>query len=333
MESGIRGATAAETLAKRFVCPTCGGRLDEALACAPCRLAPHTAEGLVDFLGAREPEGAAGTVRAFYEARPFPGYSPADDAPTLIDRGLRSSFLTGLDAALAPDARLVDCGAGTAQVGMFLALRAPHRQVFAVDGCRASLLAASEFRTRARVDNLHLVRADLFALPFAPGSFDVVLCRGVVHHTPRPYDAIDSVAARVAPGGILLLGIYESWARALHVARRGLGRVRGRPIAALDPVLRRRDLDVEKKRTWIEDQYRHPLERLMPLPRVVAHLESRGFAWLRSVPPDPTGSPLFSATPRPGALGFTARRLGWAARGLSDEDAGLVAVILRRQRT
>jgi SAM-dependent methyltransferase len=332
LESGTRGGTAARALAERLVCPECGGRLDGELACVSCRLTPRTAEGLVDFLGAREPGGAAAAVRAFYEARPFPGYSPADDAPTLIDRGLRSSFLTGLDAALAPDARLVDCGAGTAQVGMFLALRAPRRQVFAVDGCRASLLAAHEFRTRARVDNLHLVRADLFALPFAPESFDVVLCRGVVHHTPRPYDAIDGVAARVAPGGILLLGIYESWARALHVARRGLGRLRGKPIAALDPLLRRRDLDAEKKRTWIEDQYRHPLERLMPMPRVVAHLEARGFEWLRSVPPAAGSAPLFAATERPSSLGFTARRLGWAARGLSDEDAGLVMVVMRRHR-
>src|SRR5688572_20816622 len=332
MESGAGSAVAAKDLAQRLACPSCGGRLDETLACSACKLAPDLAEGLVDFLGPRGPSGEASAVRAFYEARPFPGYSPADDAPTLIDRGLRSSFLTGLDAALAPDARLVDCGAGTAQVGMFLALRAPHRQVFAVDGCRASLLAANTFRKRARVDNLHLVRADLFALPFAKESFDVVLCRGVVHHTARPYDAIDSVAARVAPGGILLLGFYESWARALHVARRGLGRVRGRPIALLDPLLRRRDLDQEKKRTWIEDQYRHPLEHLMPLPRVVAHLERRGLEWLRSVPPAPDGSPLFSATPRPSAAGFTARRLGWAARGLSDEDAGLVAVVMHRQR-
>ncbi len=331
MESGVN-AGVAKSLADRLACPECGGPLDGGLACAKCKIAPDLTEGLVDFLGRREPGGAAAQVRAFYEARPFPGYSPADDAPTLIDRGLRSSFLTGLDAALAPDARLVDCGAGTAQVGMFLALRAPHRQVFAVDGCKASLLAANEFRTRARVDNLHLIRADLFALPFAPGSFDVVISRGVVHHTPRPYDAIDSVAARVAPGGILLLGFYESMARALHVARRSLGRVRGKPIALLDPLLRRRDLDEEKKRTWIEDQYHHPLEHLLPLPRVVGHLEARGFEWLRSVPPAPDGSSLFSATPRPSALGFTARRLGWAARGLADEDAGLVAVILRRQR-
>ena len=40
-------------------------------------------------------------------------------------------------------------------------------------------------------------------------------------------------------------------------------------MRALDPVLRRRDLDEEKKRTWIEDQYRHPLEHILAFPSVL----------------------------------------------------------------
>jgi SAM-dependent methyltransferase len=205
--------------------------------------------------------------------------------------------------------------------------------VVAVDGCRASLRAADRFRERARVENLQLLRADLLALPLERASFEVVLCRGVVHHALRPQEAIDSVAAFVAPGGVLVLGFYERFARALHVARRAFGRALGRPIAALDPLLRRRDLDQQKKRTWIEDQYRHPLEHRLALPCVVAQLEARGFQWLRSVPPAPDGAPLFDPTPRPAGLGLAARRLGWAARGLADEDAGLVVLVMRRHRT
>lgn len=322
----------ARALAERLACPTCHGHLDQELACRTCRIVARPDGGIVDFLQTAEPGERAGEVRAFYEARPFPGYAPGDDAPALIDRGRRSSFLRALDAALTPGAAVLDCGCGTAQVAAFLALCAARRDVVAVDGCRASLRAAEGFRSRAGLENLHLVRADLFALPLAPASFDVVVCRGVVHHTERPFDAIDRVAERVAPGGVLVLGFYERFARAPHALRRLLGRRIGRPITALDPLLRRRDLDPEKKRTWIEDQYRHPLERRLALPRVLAHLEARGFTWLRSVPPLDAGADLFAPTPRPGPLGLLARRLAWAARGLGDEDAGLVGLLVRRHR-
>jgi len=101
-------------------------------------------------------------------------------------------------------------------------------------------------------------------------------------------------------------------------------------IALLDPVLRRRDLDARKKETWIEDQYRHPLERLLPFPGVTVALEAQGFLWVRSVPPATTADEIFTPTPRPGALALFGRRLNWAWRCLWDEDAGLVCVVLRR---
>lgn len=275
-------------------------------------------------------DDATTAVREFYEARPFPGYAPGDDAAALIDRARRSSYLLALDAATPADASVLDCGCGTGQVAAWLALRGARRRVLAVDGCRASLLAADAFRARAGIANLTLARGDLFALPCAPAAFDVVHCRGVIHHTARPYEALSEVARRVAPGGLLVLGFYESLARAPHVARRVLGRLAGRPIAALDPLLRRTDLDDEKKRTWIEDQYRHPLELLLPMPRVLAACERLGLEWVTSVPP--AEHDLTTPTPRPGALARLSLRLGWAVRGLSDEDAGLVALVLRRHR-
>jgi hypothetical protein len=100
-------------------------------------------------------------------------------------------------------------------------------------------------------------------------------------------------------------------------------------VNALDPVLRRSDIDPERKRIWIDDQYHHPLEHLLPLPRVLAHLERLGFRWVRSVPPSP-GLALFDATPRPTTPGLLRRRLGWMLAGLSDPDAGLVFLVAQR---
>lgn len=276
-------------------------------------------------------ETRAPHVTAFYERNPFPGYMPADDAAALLDRCRASPFLDGLDKAIAPDATVLDAGCGTGQITNFLGLAGPRRAVLGADLCNASLSAAEGFRSRAGVRNVRFVRADLFNLPTREERFDVVISRGVVHHTPDPARATAGVARRVRPGGMLVLGFYETIARMPHQVRQVLSRGGRAPIALLDPVLRRRDLDARKKETWIEDQYRHPLERLLPFPGVTAALEDQGFEWVRSVPPATTADEIFTPTPRPGALALFGRRLNWAWRCLWDEDAGLVCVVLRRR--
>ncbi len=313
------------------ICPRCFSRLEPASPCSACGLAfERLGDGLIDVLGRREREERAANVERFYERSPFPGYAPADDAGTLLDRSRRAPFLVSLDEALGPEGRVLDCGCGTAQLAAFLALSAPRRELFGIDGCRASLACAEEFRRRIHLPNLQLVRADLFDLPVRVESFEAVICRGVVHHTPDPAQAIQRVARCVAPGGVLVLGFYENLARLFHRTRRVLARLTGRPIAFLDPLLRHRDLDPEKARIWIEDQYHHPLEHMLTLPFVLHVLEEAGFAWVRTVPPAVAGPGLFRATPRPGPLGLLGLRLGWMARGLGDPDAGLVCLVARR---
>ena len=52
-------------------------------------------------------------------------------------------------------------------------------------------------------------------------------------------------------------------------------------------------------------------------------MRSAGFGWLRERAARARRG-LFAGTPRPGGLA-SARRLGWAWRCLTDEDAGLVS--------
>lgn len=312
-------------------CPRCFRAFDDDHRCPDCKLEFDRVGGLLDVLGPTEREARAAEVEAFYTKSPFPGYAPADDASSILDRSRRSAFLRSLDGAIGPEARVVDCGCGTAQLAAFLALSGPRRTVFGVDGCKMSLTHAEDFRSRTGTDNLQLVRADLFDLPLETESFQVVISRGVVHHTPDPDGAIASVARAVAPGGILVLGFYETWGRLFHCTRRTLSKLVGREIEFLDPILRRRDIDAEKKRIWIDDQYRHPLEHILPLPHVVRVLDGLGFDWVRTVPPAPEHGDLFEETARPSAAGFFSLRSGWALRGWNDPDAGLVCVVARRR--
>lgn len=62
---------------------------------------------------------------------------------------------------------------------------------------------------RERVgDRIDLVQADLYALPFAPGSFDVAYSIGVLHHLPDPERGFRSVTEMVKPGGLAFAWVY-----------------------------------------------------------------------------------------------------------------------------
>lgn len=53
-----------------------------------------------------------------------------------------------------------------------------------------------------------VIQADALALPFAPAQFDVVLCMGVIQHTPNPEQTIAALYEQVKPGGWLVIDHY-----------------------------------------------------------------------------------------------------------------------------
>lgn len=56
---------------------------------------------------------------------------------------------------------------------------------------------------------LHVVQADLFALPFEGGFFDKVFCYGVLQHTPDPKKAFLALTRFVKPGGEIAVDVYR----------------------------------------------------------------------------------------------------------------------------
>jgi SAM-dependent methyltransferase len=80
----------------------------------------------------------------------------------------------------------IGCGAGR----FTEVLLETGAEVWAVDASSAVDAARANLGEHER---LHLLQADLFDLPFAPGSFDRVLCYGVLQHTPDPRRAFLTV--------------------------------------------------------------------------------------------------------------------------------------------
>ena len=57
--------------------------------------------------------------------------------------------------------------------------------------------------------NYFICQADITALPFGPGSFDVVICIGVIQHTPNPEKTIAALCSYVNSGGLLVIDHYS----------------------------------------------------------------------------------------------------------------------------
>jgi SAM-dependent methyltransferase len=105
-----------------------------------------------------------------------------------------------------PGRRLLDAGVGA---GRF-AERAANKgaEVFGVDLTTAIDAA---YENIGRRPNVHLAQADIFALPFRPGTFDLAYSIGVLHHTPDTQAAFAHVASTVRPGGKFAVYLYARY--------------------------------------------------------------------------------------------------------------------------
>ena len=96
----------------------------------------------------------------------------------------------------------VGCGAGRFTEVM---LKAGAR-VFACD--LSSAVEANYANCRELSSDYFVCQADALKLPLAPGSFDFVVCLGVIQHTPSPEQTIAALARYVRAGGTLAIDHY-----------------------------------------------------------------------------------------------------------------------------
>jgi 2-polyprenyl-3-methyl-5-hydroxy-6-metoxy-1,4-benzoquinol methylase len=80
-------------------------------------------------------------------------------------------------------------------------------RVVGIDLSAAAEVAAQNLATRDFV----AFQADVFALPFAPESFDIIYSVGVLHHTPDCEAAMKALAKYLKPGGVLAVWLYSGY--------------------------------------------------------------------------------------------------------------------------
>lgn len=91
----------------------------------------------------------------------------------------------------------------------------------------------ANWKSNGHHSNLNLFQGDIFSIPFEDYSFDKVFCLGVIQHTPDPELAFSSLAAKVRPGGELVIDVYASsilsllrWKYLLRPITKHIGRER-----------------------------------------------------------------------------------------------------------
>jgi SAM-dependent methyltransferase len=80
-------------------------------------------------------------------------------------------------------------------------------RVVGVDLSAAAEVAAKNLASRDFV----AFQADVFALPFAPESFDVIYGIGVLHHMPDCEAAVKALDKYLKPGGLLVVWLYSGY--------------------------------------------------------------------------------------------------------------------------
>ena len=269
-----------EAFRELLACPACSGALSPDWSCGGCGARFDAPDGIPNL---RLPsDERTETVRRFYEAAPFPGYPPRDSLAGLRARAERNRFARLFDRAVPGDARVAEIGCGTGQMALYLA-RA-DRVVVGADLARESLALGAAAARRYRLDRVQFVETDLQRPGLKPGSFDVVYSSGVLHHTPDPRASFARLARLARPGGVIMVGVYNAFARMPLRARRLAARLSRFRIVPFDPVLRDRRHEPARREAWLRDQYQHPVAHRHTLGEVQRWFVANDVEYVRAYP-------------------------------------------------
>ena len=271
-------------------CARCGGRLRErgaTLSCGGCGQQYPVSDGIPQLFVPNDwgngKLDVTDIVRDFYEETPFPNYDDLDSRESLRKKAQTGLFARLLDEQIPSNALVLEAGCGTGQLSNFLGMDW-RRRVIGADLCMNSLRLAKGFRDHAAIVNADFVQINLFRLPFADASFDLVVSNGVLHHTADPKCGFCSILSKLKPGGYIIIGLYNWLGRLPTLWRRRLIERFGDRMAILDSRLRVGSLNSRRWAAWFRDQYKHPYESKHSIDEVLTWFKGNDVEFVSSVP-------------------------------------------------
>src|SRR3989442_516857 len=198
---------------KFLVCPACRSELDlresrregdeiveGELACAPCGRAYPVHGGVPRFVDAGAYASSFGFQWNAFRTVQLDSRNGTTQSERTLDTtiGWRAEAYRGRLA--------LDAGVGAGRFAEVVAGRGG--EVFGVDLTSA---VDAAYENIGRRESVHLAQADIFALPFKDGTFDLGYSIGVLHHTPDPAAAFRRLAAAVKHGGRMAVYLYPGY--------------------------------------------------------------------------------------------------------------------------
>lgn len=118
----------------------------------------------------------------------------------------KDRFLEVLDDNLSTlkNKKILEAGCGAGRFTEIM-LKANPENLFSVDLSNA---VEANYKNHTTYKNLTICQASILDLPFLEGSFDFVVCLGVIQHTPNPEETIKKLICQLRTGGILLIDHY-----------------------------------------------------------------------------------------------------------------------------
>jgi len=148
---------------------------------------------------------SASDVRALYQAFPYP--SPVAGDGLIRDVSNLVAFL--FPAETFEGKRILDAGCGTGHRLVALAKKFPRASFLGLDLTPAALTVARELAARHGVENVGFELADLHDLR-CPGSFDLIVSTGVIHHLENPERGLANLGRSLAADGHIILWLYHA---------------------------------------------------------------------------------------------------------------------------
>jgi SAM-dependent methyltransferase len=223
-------------------------------------------------------------VTEFYKITPFPNYKDNDDKQSILEKGNKNVLAQKFKNFIGFKKKVLEVGCGTGQLSIYFSLGTNNR-IVGFDPTIQSLNLAKNFARKNEISNIEFVNADIFDDVLVDNYFDFVWCNGVLHHTKDPYKAFQIVAKSLKSEGYILIGLYNKFGRFRTILRKYLSKIFGvRFLEFFDPTLKNLKISVEEKKSWIKDQYFHPIESLHTLDEVLEWFYNNDIEYVNSIP-------------------------------------------------
>ncbi|WP_417805047.1 class I SAM-dependent methyltransferase [Thalassospira lucentensis] len=230
----------------------------------------------------------------FYNEYPFPQRTiqrVIDDAAEWVQIFESMEYRQRLSGHI----EILDLGCGTGSFANGLAHHYPNAKVTGINISKSSLDFAENQAKDMSLNNVSFLEADIFDLPprIAEKRYDLVVCRGVLHHTGRAKEGLDIFSELIKPSGIGLMSLYHYGRREVRSQRKVLTKHFGSEFSArlagvktifpdevnsyLSKIARKTDLSNETlKNIVLADRYCVPIETYHGYFSTASRLEKNG---------------------------------------------------------